>query len=215
MITVRVGQARKTKDFVAPRSFLTTRSEFIRRAMNGSWKEAATRIVKLPEDNPETFAIYINFVYSGQLSTATKTSGELEIMNSDEASNEIRKEHRTLFQVYVLAEKLQDVAIKNATVEATLALSQLLDRNRQWTVPAWHTINIVYDGTLPNNPARRFVTDLWTSLDINSIFRNFLNLNKEFLDDLGDSMSKSRLVTLGNMAEKNGIAAYLETPEEK
>jgi len=51
-------------------SFLTSRSEFFRRALNGNWQEAETRVIKLPDDDPEIVALYINFVYTGQLSTA-------------------------------------------------------------------------------------------------------------------------------------------------
>ncbi|CAN9097586.1 unnamed protein product [Alternaria sp. RS040] len=44
-VTIRVGKAPNTKDFIAHEAFLTSRSEFFRRAMNGNWKEAKTRII--------------------------------------------------------------------------------------------------------------------------------------------------------------------------
>jgi len=58
MVTVRVGDSTESEDFVAHESFLTSRSEFFCRAMNGSWEEAESRMVKLPEDKPAIFAIY-------------------------------------------------------------------------------------------------------------------------------------------------------------
>jgi hypothetical protein len=120
-----VGKEPDTKAFVAPESFLTTRFEFFRRAMNGSWKEAETHIVELPEDDPETFAVYINHVYTGQLFTATVTDKELATLGARDILKEVSKQYHTLFKVYVLAGKLQDVATKNTIMEAALAVSGL------------------------------------------------------------------------------------------
>jgi hypothetical protein len=57
-----VGQAPNTEGFAAHESFLTSRSEFFRRAMNGNWKEAETRIINLLDDEGKIFARYINYV---------------------------------------------------------------------------------------------------------------------------------------------------------
>jgi hypothetical protein len=70
MVTIQVGLESNDAKIVAHESFLTMRSEFFRRAMNGAWEEADTRVVKLPEDDPDIFALYINYVYTAQLAIA-------------------------------------------------------------------------------------------------------------------------------------------------
>jgi hypothetical protein len=216
MVTVRVSkEPNKTKDFIFPISFLTTRSDFFRRARNDNWKESETRIIEIPQDEPENFAVYINYVYTGQLPTAAKSDQEIEALESGEAIKEIAAEYGMLFRVYVLADKLQDFETKNTIMVTAFAISHLRDETERWTAPSSLTVNIIYNGTLPNSPARRFVTDLWTALDIKNIFEVFHDLNKDFMEDLGDSMKKIQRTDLGNMATKKGIAAYLETSEEK
>lgn len=42
ILTIRVGKEPNHTDFMAHESFLTARSEFFRRAMDGNWKEAET-----------------------------------------------------------------------------------------------------------------------------------------------------------------------------
>jgi hypothetical protein len=76
---------------------------------------------------------------------------------------------------------------------------------------------MIYKGTLPDSPARRFVNDLWSTAAIKSLFRDFGHLHPDFAEDIVDVLVKSQLSgswITGNVAENNGIAAYLETPKE-
>jgi hypothetical protein len=80
MLTVRVGNEPDSKDFIIHESFLTSRSEFLRRALNGNWAESDTRIVKLSEDDPHIFALYLDYVFNGQLATMGKTPEEFDTL---------------------------------------------------------------------------------------------------------------------------------------
>ncbi|KAF7575259.1 BTB domain containing protein [Pyrenophora tritici-repentis] len=141
MVTLRVGKDLEKKDFMVHGSFLTKRSEFFRRALNGSWKEAETRIINLPDDEPEIVALYVNFVYTGQLSTAPEI-GNKNNNNQDsigltkyEFLDYIHDAYDTLFSIFIFAEKIQDIKTKNAIVVAVLCLLKTKGPEDTLTVP--------------------------------------------------------------------------------
>jgi len=106
-MTVRVGNVPDRKDFVVHESFQTSRSEFFRRAMNGKWAESETRIVQLPDDKPHVFALYVNFIYTGQLPTMVKSKEELAVLVYDALSAYTSPEYDALFCLHILAEKVR------------------------------------------------------------------------------------------------------------
>ncbi|KAF2241958.1 hypothetical protein BU26DRAFT_387892, partial [Trematosphaeria pertusa] len=120
LVTVRVGKEPESKDFVAHESILTSRSEFFRRALNGNWEEAHAHIVHLPEDEPDIFGIYLNYVYTGRLHTMSVDSEELATLDHNKFRTTVNEEYNNLFCLYILAEKLQDTPTKDATFTALL-----------------------------------------------------------------------------------------------
>ncbi|CAN9100853.1 unnamed protein product [Alternaria alternata] len=212
-VTIRVGKTPNTKDFIAHESFLTSRSEFFRRAMNGNWKEAETRVIDLPDDTAKTFACYINYVYTGQLPTSSKTTSELKKLTMDEFQCHVVDQYRIIFDVFVLCEKLQDVTTKNAMMEAALATTKLIGIDGLWLTPQVTVVNAVYNGTPAGSSARRFVTDSWTALPIEFIFSCFRKLHQEFVEDLGKSLQNTRKPA-ENIPVRKGVAAYQEEIKE-
>jgi hypothetical protein len=63
-ITVIVGEDKKK--FFVHESHIRSSSEFFDRAMNGDWKEKATRTIDLPEIDPRAFSVYLKWLHSGQ-----------------------------------------------------------------------------------------------------------------------------------------------------
>ncbi|CAO2656037.1 Nn.00g048400.m01.CDS01 [Neocucurbitaria sp. VM-36] len=96
-LKVMVGEEGNEEDFWVHQKILTSRSEFFKRATNGQWLESDERLITLPEDRPDVFRLYLNLLYTRQVAT---------------------KSWRTLCQVYVLAEKLQDASAKNSVIDA-------------------------------------------------------------------------------------------------
>ena len=209
-----MGKAPNVEDFIAHESFLTSRSEFFRRAMNGRWTEATTRIINLPEDEPDIFALYISYVYTGEFPVASKTAEELKKLEDGDLKKYLQEKHHAIFSVFILAEKFQDVATKNAMLSASLAATRLKGPRGKWFVPSANTTKAIYEGTPSNSPARRFVTDLWTAVSITCIFDQFPKFHKDFAKDLGESIQKARVENLGNIPAKKGIATYHEDIEE-
>jgi hypothetical protein len=215
MVTVRVGQDPDHKDFTAHESFLTARSEFFRRAMNGKWAESDTRMVKLPDDEPETFTIYLNLVYTGQLVTMRKSKEELATMDIGPFMRETENEYCDLFDLYVLAEKLQDVLAKNAAITAAIDVSIMESADASCTVPSFAAVNSVYEGTPEGSPARRVVADLYSTLPLHCIFTRLQsNLwHKDLVADVLKILEVTRPIRKGsdgNVAARKGAKAYQE-----
>ena len=64
--------------------------------MNGNWQEADTRIISFPDDEPDTFALYLNHLYTGQLPIATETDEELKKLTADDFSNFVTKQYHSV-----------------------------------------------------------------------------------------------------------------------
>ncbi|KAH4180943.1 hypothetical protein HBI29_132800 [Parastagonospora nodorum] len=193
MVTIRVGDSPEYKDFIAHESFLTSRSEFFRRAMNGSWTEAESRVVKLPEDEPAIFAIYLNLVYTGQLVTMRKNKEELASSERQVFIRQLIPEYRDIFRMYVLAEKLQDKGAKNGALAAAVSVSEVMDSANNSTVPAAEIANLVYKGTPEGSPGRRLVIDMYGMLPFRSLFSDVegIPFHRDALNDLVEMLNKS------------------------
>jgi hypothetical protein len=214
-VTIQVGLEPNDAKFVAHESFLTARSEFFRRAINGSWKESDTRVVKLPEDDPEIFALYINYIYTGQLVTAQKSNEEFATLDFIDFGKIIHAEYHALFCVYVMAEKFVDIATKKAVLAAAIEVTGSKSLEGRWEVPTFITINTVYSGTPQKSPARRLVTDMCSSLPLKSILERAagLALHEDYIIDLANVSEKMRPRKTGcggNLSVKKGVQAYLE-----
>jgi hypothetical protein len=194
---IRVGTEPDLEDFVAHESFLISRSEFFRRALNGNWKEAETRIVKLPDEAPDIFGLYLNLVYTGHVHTAHKSQEDLMALDEDEFVGIICKEYWKLVKVYVLAESLQDVAARNAVVIAMLDLARVRYSDGVGVVPSSGAASFGYAGTPESSPLRRLLVDLICGRPLQDIIVDLHGgdqhggrLNKEFVVDLATKVQE-------------------------
>jgi len=184
--------------------------------MNGNWQETDTRIINFPDDEPETFALYLNHLYTGQLPIATETEEELKKLSAADFSTFVTKQYHDVLRVFVLGEKLQDLSTKNAMMEAALATAKLRGLHGRWQVPSLQTINIVYNGTPSSSLARCLLVDILTAMSIDQILLCFNKLHRDLRKDLGTSLGdryNGFAISLGTITEKKSIAAYLEKPK--
>jgi hypothetical protein len=215
MITIRVGKEPEHKDFIAHESFLTSRSEFFRRALNGNWKEAETRTISLPDDDHRIFDIYMNFVYTGQFITTRKSQEEHSSLDFRTWCTFMVKEYDDMFCVYVLAEKFQDIATKNTVIAALIEMMHLEHKEDGWTCPSFRTTKKVFEGTLEGSPARRLIVDMLSTNPLDHTIRKFvcLNLHPDLLVDLGKKLVETHQLRggiSGNIAAANRVEKYLE-----
>jgi hypothetical protein len=210
MLTICVGPTTDQKNFLVHESFLTTRSEFFKRAMNGRWTESATRTISLADDDPDTFALYLNHVYKNELPTMAKSKEELHAIPSSQISEHVHEEYMALFRLYILAEKIQDVSAKNEVIAAVFRLAFIARPNEKFLVPGRSVVRLVYNGTLRGSLARSLMVGLWSGPSVHNVQQLGSSLPKDFILDLAVAFSGMLSTKRQHPAERKGVGAYLE-----
>ncbi|KAH7094899.1 hypothetical protein FB567DRAFT_600599 [Paraphoma chrysanthemicola] len=202
MLAVIVGKEPRQERFLVHEGIFSARSEFFRRAMNGNWAERDERLIELPEDDPEVFSMYVNFVYTNNIAT-----GPNENPVSVEWCDE---EYMLLSELFVLCEKLCDIGGKNAVIRAILAVSHEVTDKHCCFNPFEAAITIMYSGTPKSSLGRKLMADMWTCKSVDYLSRHGDELPKDFLLDLAIARHNNCSHPHKNAAEHAGPDAYLE-----
>jgi len=133
---------------------ISRNSEFFRTALKKEWLEGQTRIITLPVDDPKTVTHYLNFTYNGRLPAEPGEEGPI----IDWATPTLLRTHKHLAELYTLAVRLLDDAVRNAVNKQILQIHRILD-----IPPGEDSINIIYKGTSEGDPARRLMVDIYLS----------------------------------------------------
>jgi hypothetical protein len=144
--------------------------KFFKKAMGKGWKEAEEKLVKLPEDDPDIFALYEQVVYTGQIPlfddeperTFIDYTGESGSNRTTCTSLEkCQHEYEALAELYVLAEKLQDLKARNTTVEAIIreVIHEVATVAENPCLPSLAAITIMYSKTPRHCPGRQVLLD--------------------------------------------------------
>ena len=151
-VRIEVGPRNDCEIFTTDAETLTFRSSFFKTALSGGFKEAKDRVVKLPEDDAEAFEVYLHYLQTNELS----------VLPDPMPKDYIGIEERTLpAHLYVMAEKFQDVKLKNAIIKALIVSSYT---TRTWNGRCWlpssQAVSIIYKGTASGSMARKLVVHL-------------------------------------------------------
>ncbi|KAF2122000.1 hypothetical protein BDV96DRAFT_640069 [Lophiotrema nucula] len=158
-IRIEVGRGDEVEVFGAHRAVLTESSEFFARALRRDWKESQDNIVQLPEDEPRIFELFLHFLYDKKIPIKA-VDPNLEHLSAAEVHAAIEKqldaEFSSLCKLYVLGEKLQDVAVRKAVL---IALMEGMEEPRAdgglWT-PDVLPVDIAYEGNKINEEYCKF-----------------------------------------------------------
>ena len=101
-IKVRAGTDNPV-DFNVHEEVIRSSSNFFDKAMSAAWKEAKEGVVSLPEDEPEIFKLYLQWLYNDTIPCEEK--------GPDHADHV--EEYLRLSKAYVLGDKLQDGDFQN------------------------------------------------------------------------------------------------------
>lgn len=190
------------------KQLLTSHSLFFRKALSGTWVEAKERKVKLPEDNQDTFSVYVNLLYTNQITVGPSSSKDSGVTTKDAARDELE----ILVNLYVLAEKLRDVKTKNKALVAILASSKEVRSDKHTYAPGQSIITKIYAGTGPGSALRRLVVDLWTADGVASYLQPGAAYPTEFLHEVIVSLMDRR-ARVPDLIDQDNLAPYME-PEE-
>lgn len=101
----------------------------------------------LPDDNPELFSAYVGAVYTNNLPKC-KTE-------KTDNSEERHKVFKMPVDMYILADKLQDVRTSNLVIDSLIKISKEVD-----LIPTTDSItHLVYEKTPPGSTLRQLLVD--------------------------------------------------------
>lgn len=76
MVTIEVGAEKE--HFVVHQSFLCAKSPYFVKALTGSFQEAITRFIQLPDISPVLFRIFVSWLYHGDLGYVPRSGRTIE-----------------------------------------------------------------------------------------------------------------------------------------
>lgn len=161
---------------------LRASSPFFDKALSGPWKEATQRKIELPEDKPETFALYAYWVYCKTLPL------EITAKSVDDAIMDM--EYIKLCHAYALGDKLLAPNFQNTVMNAIVEGTNILRADGQYYSPSKSVIRSAYDITLKGSLLRHFLVDEWSECPEAKWFgpQETENLPHAFLEDLVEKL---------------------------
>jgi hypothetical protein len=160
---------------------LTRDSDFFKASLRKEWVEGQTRVIKLPEEDPETMAHYMTFVYHKKL--------PFEDIIPKEFSH-FKARWPILIDLYVYGERFLCRLIQNAVIKELIHITRTKSINGGIYFPIRANVDKVYRGTPEGSPLRQLMVDMhairgkkdWLSENVNAKF--LLDLAKEFYDKI-------------------------------
>ena len=131
-VVVLVG-AGKTR-FTAHTDVVRARSDFFKAACNEYWQEGQTRVVPLPDAEPETFQMYMDLIYNWL------------VYDNDSSS-------LPLIKFYVLGDFLREVGTRNQAM-------RLLLSPKQKNCPSTVSVDFIWKHTAPGCLLREWAVDM-------------------------------------------------------
>ncbi|KAJ9648141.1 hypothetical protein H2199_001919 [Coniosporium tulheliwenetii] len=114
---------------------------FIEKALNGRFEEANTKVISLPEDDPEIFSEFVSYIYC------------------DRIFNDADVDWLEYSKLWILADKLGVPGLQNLVIEK---LSEKASNNERWLNISPAFLRYIYDRTLPESPLRRIFVNIAT-----------------------------------------------------
>jgi hypothetical protein len=197
------NDALQVQTFFAHKDALVSSSPFFAKALRkyepdrpdtlAAWVEAETGVIKLPEDEPEVFANYLELVYRRTVhSIMAPDSADLQNdAYYEEFMARVWEYQTSLCRVYVFAEKVQDITAKKLLLTALVESTLLKNNNGNSYLPMFEQVNIIYNGVPSSDPIREFLTDCHVSLGREGWPKASL-YHPEFLDDVMDGIWRLR-----------------------
>lgn len=153
LVTLVVG-ADKRKMITHAHS-ITHDSPFFKNALKKAWEDNQTRDVKLPDEQPELVARYLDFTYGRGLASS-------KIVSITSAGWEADP-YPALINLYLFGERAANNNLRNAIISDISRLGSLLDEKGYSWIPDTKDITTIFNGTPATSPLGRLVVDMQVS----------------------------------------------------
>lgn len=176
-----VGSCNKAKEFFIHRSLLTRNSRFFTAALDGQFKEGNTQVVNFPEESPDTFAFFAQWLYTHDLKHEALDVTEQSSVQGNEGSRKATKPaYFKLLHLYALADRLGVEAIRNEIVNKVMSLAEETN-----SVPTPTDTWVLYENIRDGAPIRKLVVDLFACMHTNTLLDTHEDdWHERFLRDL-------------------------------
>jgi hypothetical protein len=182
-VTITVEPSKKP--FYVHESLIYASSLFFNKAISRSWKESEEHAFKLPEGNPQIFALYSHWLYVGQIPVIVQNSTKKEVANNN------YKEYYDLVKAYVLGDKLLDVKFQDSTIQAIVKKSAAPGTDGQRHYPGAGTIIYAYANTTESAKIRNLFVDIYVEIAGPRWLTK--ELPKDFLYSVVEGLMKKRV----------------------
>lgn len=196
-VIVHVGHL--SKRFMLHKNLVCRDSTFFNAACKGSFREADSNEVKLPDDEPETFDNFVQWLYTRDFERPMTESGW--------------PKWECFFETYVLADKLGAPKFSNHVMN--LMVHEAETRwDQELSLPDAAAVCVAYENTPGSSPLRRFLIDLYCC-------NNKLEIPEqavpdEFVMEMAFTLKRRNVESGGprKLWSCNGRRYYLEIPEQ-
>jgi hypothetical protein len=177
LVTLLVGP--EEEEMVVHKTYLTQSSAFFKAVMKKEWPEGRSFVIRLPEELPELIQHYVEYLYGGKPPSHTQAHGS----EWSDGSHQ----YELLAHLYSLGERYLDGEYRNAILREFLKLTTLeIGPQKIRFFPGTQCINIIYQGTTTNSPARRMMVDFAVAHSTNTWFDE--RMNAAYLLDFSRAM---------------------------
>lgn len=166
---------------------LTEKSEFFKAACRNEWKEATSRVVKLPEVDDDAFRSYLVWVYREKVAIREgPRSNTTEEFTDAERMVHGRSVHTSLAKLWILADRLADMRLRNAVIDKLVAgLSDGFEGNIGMLYFPPELTTLVWSNTTADRPLRRLVLDYYIAIVwSDEVKAHWDDFQLEFMKDL-------------------------------
>ena len=193
MVTLFVGTSQKP--FYVHVDLLCNASSFFKAAFTGDFKESSHKTMRLPEDDEDTFSLFIDWLYHHRYEMLPQPDNDDE--NSDDEDNDVDKVEKeddrylSAFTLFVFAEKYDVPDLKWLLTKTLFADGATCRKG-----PSYASVNYLYGHTAQSAGIRRLVAD-WHAWRMDpvyferEIFRALLKKHPEFSADINLSYGKN------------------------
>ncbi|KAK3700452.1 hypothetical protein LTR37_015956 [Vermiconidia calcicola] len=190
-VKIVVGSVEAEVSFCVHPALLQKHSNIFEAALKKEWTSGQQRIVDLWEENPDTFTLYAQWLYTGKLFTKREPAST---------------SYKRYAELYVLGEKLIDRTFQNRVMDATVAAKREPDENGRKYRPNASLSSIVYSGTPKGSPLRRFMVDCYLRSGASGSIQQHADepdkVDHEFLMDLSAALLANRGASKSHLEEK-------------
>lgn len=151
-----MGQEKKV--FRVHKDLICGRVSYFDKMFSGGFKEAQEQAATLPEDDIDAFALFVKWLYAGELPSARelrnfKTDTDRSFNETSLSNPEVHVPSLriALLRLHVFAEKICETEL------ADYVMTTLLDLFRTTECPSVSELTDLYPHTTPESPLRKFI----------------------------------------------------------